>query len=326
MIDLTAHPRSQTPSVSVVLPVYEGARYLRASIESVLGQSCTDFEFIIFDDGSRDSSLEIIRSYPDSRIKVFENEKNLGLFPTLNRAIAQSSAPLVRLWSQDDIMKSSCLERELAFLAQHESVAMAYCAYDTIDQNGKVTLPAKADATPEVIAPAVAAQIMFYHGSLTGNIANVTIRRSALDQVGLFCEDMIVSGDFEMWVRLSERSPVGFLNEALILLRSHDGQFSRKDGIYLQCMREDREIVRILADRLPEEIRKYARRYDLCEREVQHVHYLVRCLVQRRWHRALQTYRETARSSPVGLLLVVWLLTGNRRVLKMKPRYAPAVR
>jgi len=186
--------------ISIVLPVYNGERYLRASIDSVLTQSLQDFEFIIWDDASTDSSREIISSYSDPRIRVFENNSNLGLFKTLNLIITNSSGPLIKLWSQDDVMKEDCLSKLTSFLSTQNMAAMAYCAYDLFDRDGKVYKPAPPDQTPETIDPRLAAQIMFYNGSLTGNIANVILRRSALDEVGLFREDMMVSGDFEMWV------------------------------------------------------------------------------------------------------------------------------
>jgi len=311
-----------SPTVSVVLPVYNGERYLRASIDSVLTQSLQDFEFIIWDDASTDSSREIISSYSDPRIRVFENNSNLGLFKTLNLIITNSSGPLIKLWSQDDVMKEDCLNKLTSFLSTQNMAAMAYCAYDLFDCDGKVYKPAPPDQTPETIDPRLAAQIMFYNGSLTGNIANVILRRSALDEVGLFREDMMVSGDFEMWVRLSERWPTGFLNESLLLLRSHEEQFSRRKGIYVQFMKEDREIVDTLLRRLPLELRSHARRYEVCQRQVLYFHYLLRCLLSGNWSTASQTYREIAKQSRFGLVALIWLLTANHRLYRIRPKYA----
>ena len=311
-----------TPVVSVVLPVYNGERYLRASIDSVLKQSLQNFEFIVCDDASTDSSQEIINSYSDPRIRVFKNNSNQGLFKTLNLIISQSTAPLIKLWSQDDVMKEDCLSKLTTFLTAQNMTAMAYCSYDLFDHDGKVFKPAPPDQTPSTIDPRLAAQIMFYHGSLTGNIANVILRRSALDEVGLFREDMIVSGDFEMWVRLSERWPIGFLSESLIFLRSHDEQFSRRKGIYVQFMKEDREIVDTLASRLPDELRSHARRYEVWQRQVLYFHYLFRCLLSGNWSTASQTYREIAKRSRFGLVALIWLITVNHRLYRMRPKYA----
>src|SRR6476659_2315536 len=128
--------------VSVVLPVYNGERYLRASIDSVLAQSLQDFELIIWDDASTDSSQEIINSYSDPRIRVFKNNSNQGLFKTLNLIIDQSTAPLIKLWSQDDVMREDCLSKLTTFLSAQNMAAMAYCAYDLFDHEGRVFKPA----------------------------------------------------------------------------------------------------------------------------------------------------------------------------------------
>lgn len=319
---MTAVQSKSGPRVSVVLPVYNGERYLRAAIESVLKQSFEDFEFIIYDDASTDSSREIIETYKDPRIRYFENSTNCGLFKTLNLAIKQSTSPLIKLWSQDDEMKPSCLEGQVSFLERHEDMSMAYCAYDLFDSEGKVFLPAPLDETPETIPPRLAAQLMFYYGSIPGNIANVMIRKSALEDRGLFREDMIVSGDFEMWVRLSEVHPIGRQHDSLIFLRSHAGQFSRRRGLFVQFMKEDREIVETLVRRLPSELHDHARRYNLRNRQVQYFNYLCRCLVEGNWKTARLTYGEIAKSSFLPMVALFWLVSLNQRLFRVQPRYA----
>src|SRR5712692_9186578 len=167
----------QISKLSVVLPVYNGEDYLRQSIDSVLAQTYGQFELIIWNDGSSDATAQIVKSYSDRRISFHSNQANQGLFKTLNLAIKEARGQWIRLWSQDDVMKAHCLEKELAFLDRHPEVAMSYCAYDVVNQQGRVIRPAPEDATAEVIVSELAAQIMFYHGSITGNIANVMLKR-----------------------------------------------------------------------------------------------------------------------------------------------------
>jgi glycosyltransferase involved in cell wall biosynthesis len=316
------HIENAELKISVLLPVYNGARYLRKSIDSVLQQTLTDFELIVWDDASTDDSAKIVATYSDPRLRVFRNDRNLGLFTTLNKAIEKSKSPLIRLWAQDDIMKPQCLEKEYAFLDRNSSVAMMYCQCHTIDKDGKVVRGAPiTDGTPEVIEPQLAAQIMFYHGSITGNIANVTLRKSALKAAGLFRADFIVSGDFEMWVRLSERWPIGFLKEPLVYLRSHDGQFSRRKGIFPTFMREDAMIWERLAARLPASLHRYARRYDRRHRQLIYVHHVVHCLLWRDWRSASNTFKEIRQRFNPLILFCLWLVTADRRFFKLKPRY-----
>src|SRR5687768_17852524 len=82
----------QKPLVTVLMPVYNGEKYLREAIDSILTQTLTNFEFLIIDDGSKDNSIEIINSYKDPRIKLVKNETNLGISKTLNRGIELAAA------------------------------------------------------------------------------------------------------------------------------------------------------------------------------------------------------------------------------------------
>src|SRR5258705_4160608 len=114
------------PVISIVMPVYNGREYLRLAIDSVLAQEFQDYELIIWNDCSTDESLEIINAYDDPRIKAFSSHRNGGLFKTINLGIQASGAPLIRLWFQDDVMKPSCLRKELDFHSTYPEYGLGY--------------------------------------------------------------------------------------------------------------------------------------------------------------------------------------------------------
>ena len=310
---------------SIILPVHNGTRFLRQSIESVLSQSLRDFEFIIWNDHSTDGSDEIIDGYDDPRIRRYSNNVNLGLFKTLNLGIAKATGNWIRLWSQDDVMKSRCLETEAEFLAKHPEVGMCYCGVDGIDESGDVVAPLPYDCTPDVVSPSLAAQIMFYHGSMPGNIANVSLNKSVLEKVGTFLDDMSIAGDFEMWTRLSRQYSIGHINRPLIYLRSHKGQFSRQPKSYLTCMLEEQSVYETLLARQPIEQRSYAKRYDRRHRYLQYFHFMVRSLVLGDFELALQAYRVIRRIDKPIKLLGLWLITADRRFFKIPSKYTQEV-
>src|ERR1700761_3016258 len=113
-------------TVSVVMPTYNARPFLRDAIASVLGQTWTDFEFIVVDDGSTDDSLAVARSFAqtDPRVKVF-SQSNSGTAATLNRAIELASSEWVFIMHSDDLMHPNRLERQLAFLDEHPELAVA---------------------------------------------------------------------------------------------------------------------------------------------------------------------------------------------------------
>lgn len=200
---------------------------------------------------------------------------------------------------------------------------MVYCAVDTIDEHGDVTFPAPFDPTPAVVSTELAAQIMFFHGSIAGNIANVALNRRALDDLGCFRADMSVSGDFEMWVRLSGKYPIGHISEPLIKLRDHPGQFSRATGSYAVSISEDQEIYKELIKRLPPEITSYSNKYHRWHRGPMYWHHAIRCLLSQDLPNAAKTYKTIRHLgiNPV-LLACYWLLTANQRLYRLRPKYA----
>jgi glycosyltransferase involved in cell wall biosynthesis len=310
------------PRVSIVLPVYNGVPYLRESISSVLAQTMPNWELIIWDDGSKDQSGVVISEFAtDPRIRVFSHSCNQGLFETLNAAISVARGPLIRLWSQDDVMKPECLEAEMAFNDKHPCIAMSYCQYDVIDDQGTLVIPAKEDRTPELVEPLAANQIMFHHGSLTGNIANVTLRRSTLEELGLFRTDMRVAGDFEMWVRIARRHTIGFLRRSLLYLRSHTAQFSRRPGINPTFICETRPLYQELMQRLPPQAREYAKRYYRRHHLRLYAHDMVRTLALGKIRLARQVFLEIAKVSSPWRILAILIVTMDGHLFRPVPRY-----
>jgi len=309
------------PNVSVVLAVFNGERYLADSISSVIAQEYKDYEFIIWDDGSTDKSGIIIDKYKDPRIKLFRNKNNLGLFTTLNLAISKAKGRLIRLWSQDDIMKSFCLSEEVKFHNLHPEIGFSYCAVDYIDSLGRIIMEAPYDRTPEIVSSHLAAQIMTYYSSLAGNIASVMIKKEVLLDVGLFRQDMKVAGDFEMWVRITEKYPVGFIHKPLIYLRSHKEQFSRKRGVGTVFRKETEEIYDSLFKRLPLELVVYAKKYVQWYNRIYYFHYGIHSLLIGDFKTFIEVYKEIIKRKEFLLSFFSWLITLNAKFFRKKPKF-----
>ena len=106
------------PKLTVLMPVYNSAKYLRQAIDSILTQTFSDFEFLVFDDGSTDKSLEIISSYQDSRIHVFQSDKNYGHVFHLNRGLEMANGEYIARMDADDISHHERLEYQVKFLEE----------------------------------------------------------------------------------------------------------------------------------------------------------------------------------------------------------------
>jgi glycosyltransferase involved in cell wall biosynthesis len=239
---INSHNNTELPFISVVLPIYNAGKYLEKSITSVLLQGYKKYEFLILDDCSTDGSKEYLQNINSNNIKIYYNEINRGLFFNLNFLINKAKGSLVKLWSQDDIMNPSCLESFAAFHFSHPKIGFSYCNRDQINEDGIIYRSNRLDNTPSLISTELHARISFFTGSIAGNIANVCLSMPAIKKVGLFREDMKISADFDMWVRLAKEYETGFINQKLIQVRDHSLQLSRKDEYYIYHVKEDREV------------------------------------------------------------------------------------
>ena len=118
------------PLVSVIMPVYNGEKYLAEAIDSILGQSFTDFEFLIVDDGSQDNSAEIIRSYEkrDRRIRFIQLERNMGAAAARNRGIAAATGKFITMMDCDDISLPERLQKQVDFMQSNPEIgAVGVC-------------------------------------------------------------------------------------------------------------------------------------------------------------------------------------------------------
>src|SRR6478609_8869067 len=114
------------PKVSVIMSVYNGARYLKEAVDSILGQTFTDFEFLIVDDCSNDNSPHILKEYAekDKRIRLIANEFNLGLTKNLNKMITESKGEYLARFDCDDVSLPNRFAAQVNYLDEHKNVAL----------------------------------------------------------------------------------------------------------------------------------------------------------------------------------------------------------
>ncbi|TVQ19765.1 MAG: glycosyltransferase family 2 protein [Leptolyngbya sp. DLM2.Bin15] len=230
---------SPSPTVSVVLPVYNAERYVAQSIESVLSQTFTDFELLIGDDCSSDRSLDIINHYAaqDARIQVIQNPENYGGGKTRNCLIAQAKGTYVAAMDADDISLPDRLALQVQFLEDHPEVVCLGGAHDLIDGDGRLLTRLHLPEQDEEIQSLALAG----HGSICHPCA--MIRRSVLKDLGGYDEAMISAQDLDLWLRLGERGQLANLPDAILKYRLHANSVSQNRSL------EQRQNARIACER-----------------------------------------------------------------------------
>jgi glycosyltransferase involved in cell wall biosynthesis len=210
-----------TPRVSVVMPVYNGEKYLDESIKSILNQTFRDFEFIILNDGSFDSTPRLLADYAarDPRLIVHHFASNQGLPSILNFGIRQARGEYIARMDMDDVSLPERFENQVRFLDSHDDVAVVGTGVRFIDDQG--------NAIEEVHHPADHDLIKWYL-CFYNPIAHpsVMIRKTFFEQVGGYNKILRRSQDYDLWWRLSMEYQLANLDGVYILLRQHHKQAS----------------------------------------------------------------------------------------------------
>lgn len=200
------------PKVTVLMSVYNGERYLQQAVESILGQSFEDFEFLVVDDASSDRSSGILNGYRDPRLRILRNEANAGLAASLNRGIDHARGRYVARMDDDDVSLPERLERQVSFLDERPAIGVCGTWARAIDENGKPTellrTPTGNAAGKLCWRPPV-----FVHPTV--------MARKELLRANRYDPAYLQAQDYELWLRLWPKTGFDNLGSVLLLYRSH---------------------------------------------------------------------------------------------------------
>jgi glycosyltransferase involved in cell wall biosynthesis len=203
------------PTVSVVLPVYNGEAYLRTAIDSVMAQTLQDFELLIIDDGSTDSTPAIARSYGE-RVKYIR-QANTGVAGAFNHGLRLAKGRYISWLSHDDVFLPGKLEKQVVALERAGAPAVSYTDVMMIDEAGQVIsemrLPeySRRDAVRHVLS----------HGQIGMAAYSICYDRRCIDEVGVYSEYWRYTQDAEMLLRLARRFALIRIPELLMKVREH---------------------------------------------------------------------------------------------------------
>lgn len=205
-----------SPKVSILFPVYNGGKYLRYALESVLSQTFTDFEIEIMNDGSTDDSAAITHSYRDARIRYSE-QPNAGISISLNRLLERSRGAYLARMDHDDWSHPERLEAQVAFLEANPGTVLVGTWTEVMDPAGRVLSRCRYPITASGIREAMLLSNPFAHGS-------VMFRR--VPELG-YRTEFDDAEDLDQWVRLATRYPVANLPRFLYRWRQNPEGISR---------------------------------------------------------------------------------------------------
>lgn len=216
---------SLTPKLSIILPAYNAEKYIAETIESVLNQEYTDFELLILDDGSKDKTAEIIKTFDDTRIRYIKNEKNLGLIQTLNKGISLAKGMYIGRIDADDVWyNTKKISLQMAYFDTHPDTVLVGTSAIAIDQDGNTLFDMHYPSGEAYIKSHFLSGNPFIHPSV------IFLKEAAVRAGGFLAEDLHAE-DYSLWLRLGAMGHIDNIDAPLMKYRIHSTGISQSNAL-----------------------------------------------------------------------------------------------
>jgi glycosyltransferase involved in cell wall biosynthesis len=210
----------QHPSVTVLMPLFNGEKYIRQAVESILVQTWPDFELLIIDDGSTDAGPEIVSALHDHRIVMLRNERNMGVAATLNRGLDVARGRLIARMDADDISLPDRLERQVRFMDGHPLVGISG-GWVRLFGGGELPYTCRVPSDCDDVAAYMLFENSLWH-------VTAIMRKSAMIQASLqYDSNFSRSEDYDLWTRANSFYPLANIGHTLVQVRRHKGSVTR---------------------------------------------------------------------------------------------------
>jgi glycosyltransferase involved in cell wall biosynthesis len=230
-----------TPSVSVVIPAYNHARYLAEAIDSALGQTLPAADVVVVDDGSTDDTPRVLAAYRDSVHIV--RQANRGVSAARNAGAALARGDLLAFLDADDVWLPEKLEAQAARFAADPELGLVHCAVEEIDAEGR-SLRTRTDGMDGRVAEEM---LLFQRAVILGGGSAAVVTRARFEELGGFDESLGTSADWDLHHRIARRARVGFVPRVLLRYRVHGA------NMHADVARTAREMLRAYARAFAEE-------------------------------------------------------------------------
>ena len=202
-----------SPLISVIMPVFNSAKFIKESIKSILSQTYTKFELIIINDGSTDNTIKIISRFRDSRIIILSNKQRLGVAKSLNIGLKVVRGTFIARMDADDISLPHRFEKQVTFLLQNPQVGVVGTNVELINESGKKIRHRKVNIYLDVERALTYCNPIFH--------SSVLFQRNLIKRYGIYDENLNGAEDYDLWLRFSRHAKIINLPKTLLYYRAH---------------------------------------------------------------------------------------------------------
>lgn len=207
---------SQKPLVSVIIPTFNRAHIISRSVDSVLAQTFTDYEIIVVDDGSTDSTGEFLKNHYRDRIQYIAQSANRGLATARNRGIEESRGTYIAILDDDDLWLPEKLALQVELLQNNPKVALAYCGTVKVNCRGELLEEVKPETRGHIFKE------MLNQNCLKGPASVAMFPSAVLNSSGMFDTRLSSCADWDLWVRIARCGQVDFVDRPLVKYVIHE--------------------------------------------------------------------------------------------------------
>lgn len=214
------------PLVSICIPNYNNAAFLTQSIGSVLAQSVQDFEIVVCDNASTDESMSVLASIPDARLRVYQNERNLGIYGNLERIMTLARGRYIKVLAADDWLHPLYLEKTLALFDRYPDVGLVTVRMDMVADGDGRLLGTRLEPVTGVMHYTIDRLLdaSLDRSNPLGNPTRVIFLRAAFDRAGGWDTTNEHSGELDLWLRMILDYAAAAVPEVLAYERIHQAQ------------------------------------------------------------------------------------------------------
>lgn len=207
------------PKVSVIIPCYNYADFLKLCLQSILIQTFQDFEIIVVDDASTDHTPEVVREFRDSRLRYVRHEKNLGPAAAHNTGLELAQGEYVTGIGADDLMKSDNIATKVDVLERYPDIGLVHSNAEIIDEAGYIIgLARRTEDRIQVCRERLFSKLLY------GNFivaSSAIVRKACYQKVGLYDPELRHGEDWDMWLRLAYHYDFAYISSPLVQHRLH---------------------------------------------------------------------------------------------------------